>query len=105
MTAPRELPVARAVELLDRGELSAEALVRDCLARIAEREPQVQAWQALAPDAVDQARRMDARPDRPLLRGLPVGIKDLIDTAARSTRDIVRRLMRLASGRCAWRAR
>jgi Asp-tRNA(Asn)/Glu-tRNA(Gln) amidotransferase A subunit family amidase len=81
MTAPRELPVARAVELLDRGELSAEALVRDCLARIAEREPQVQAWQALAPDAVDQARRMDARPDRPLLRGLPVGIKDLIDTA------------------------
>ena len=41
----------------------------------------MQAWQALAPDAVEQARRIDARADRPLLRGLPVGIKDLIDTA------------------------
>jgi len=80
MTA-HDLPVARAVELLDRRELSAQALVRDCLARIDEREPQVQAWQALAPDAVEQARRIDARADRPLLRGLPVGIKDLIDTA------------------------
>ena len=80
MTAPHELPVARAVELLERRELSAEALVRDCLARIDEREPQVQAWQALALDAVEQARRIDARADRPLLRGVPVGIKDLIDT-------------------------
>ena len=81
MTAPHELAVARAVELLDRREISAEALVRDCLARIDEREPRVQAWQVLAPDAVEHARRIDGRADRPLLRGLPVGIKDLIDTA------------------------
>jgi Asp-tRNA(Asn)/Glu-tRNA(Gln) amidotransferase A subunit family amidase len=62
-------------------ELSAEELVRSCLARIAEREPQVQAWEVLAGDAVDQARRIDAQREGPLLRGLPVGIKDLIDTA------------------------
>jgi Asp-tRNA(Asn)/Glu-tRNA(Gln) amidotransferase A subunit family amidase len=80
MTAPHDLPVASAVELLDARELSAEALVRDCLSRIDEREPEVHAWQALAPDAVEQARRIDARADRPLLRGVPVGIKDLIDT-------------------------
>jgi len=80
MTAPHELCVADAVARLDLRELTAEALVRDCLSRIAEREPLVQAWQALTPDAVEQARRIDASADRPLLRGLPVGIKDLIDT-------------------------
>ena len=80
MTAPHELSVADAVARLDVRELTAEELVRDCLSRIAEREPRVQAWQVLAPDAIEQARRIDAQPQRPLLRGLPVGIKDLIDT-------------------------
>jgi Asp-tRNA(Asn)/Glu-tRNA(Gln) amidotransferase A subunit family amidase len=80
MTAPHELCVADAVARLDLRELTAEALVRDCLARIAERETVVQAWQVMAPDAIEQARRIDASPKRPLLRGLPVGIKDLIDT-------------------------
>ncbi|HWE26247.1 MAG TPA: amidase, partial [Myxococcales bacterium] len=80
MTAPHELSVADAVARLELRELTAEALVRDCLARIAEREPQVQAWQVLAPDAIEQARRIDANGRRSLLHGLPVGIKDLIDT-------------------------
>ena len=73
---------ARAVELLSRRELSAEELVRQCLARIDEREPMVQAWEALDADgALREARRIDALSDRPPLCGLPVGIKDLIDTA------------------------
>jgi Asp-tRNA(Asn)/Glu-tRNA(Gln) amidotransferase A subunit family amidase len=80
VTAPHDLSVADAVARLEVRELTAEALVRDCLARIAEREPLVQAWQVVAPDAIDQARRIDALADRPLLRGVPVGIKDLIDT-------------------------
>ncbi|HYZ87811.1 MAG TPA: amidase [Myxococcales bacterium] len=80
MTAPHELSVADAVARLDVRELTAEALVRDCLARIADREPLVEAWQVIASDAIEQARRIDARSQRPLLRGLPVGIKDLIDT-------------------------
>ena len=81
MSAPNELSVADAVGRLGRRELGAEELVRSCLQRIAAREPEVQAWEVLAEDAVDQARRIDAQPYRPLLRGLPVGIKDLIDTA------------------------
>ena len=73
---------ARAVELLSRRELSAEALLRDCLARIEAREPTVQAWEALdAESALREARRIDALRERPPLCGLPVGIKDLIDTA------------------------
>src|SRR5256714_399646 len=81
MTAHHELWVAQAVDRLARRELGAEELVRSCLSRIAAREPEVQAWEILAEDAADQARRIDAQPHRPFLRGLPVGIKDLIDTA------------------------
>ena len=55
--------------------------MRSCLARIAQREPEVQAWEVMAQDALERARRIDAQPQRPLLCGVPVGIKDLIDTA------------------------
>jgi len=73
---------AEAVARLSRRELSAEELVRQCLARIAAREPEVQAWEVLdAEGALAEARRIDALRDRPRLCGLPVGIKDLIDTA------------------------
>ena len=74
--------VAEAVALLSRRELSAEELVRRCLARIEEREPLVQAWEVLdAEGALREARRIDGLRDRPLLCGVPVGVKDLIDTA------------------------
>jgi len=74
--------VATAVALLSRRELSAQELVRRCLARIEECEPVVQAWEALdAEGALREARRIDALPERPPLCGVPVGIKDLIDTA------------------------
>jgi amidase len=73
---------ARAIELLSRRELSAEELVRQCLARISAREPEVQAFEALdAEGALREARRVDGLRDRPQLCGLPVGVKDLIDTA------------------------
>jgi Asp-tRNA(Asn)/Glu-tRNA(Gln) amidotransferase A subunit family amidase len=44
----------------------------------------VQAWEALDGEAaLREARRIDALPasQKPLLRGLPIGVKDLIDTA------------------------
>ena len=73
---------AEAVAQLSRREISAEKLVRRCLARIAEREPVIQAWEALdAEAAIAEARRIDALSDRPPLYGLPIGVKDLIDTA------------------------
>ena len=62
--------------------VSCEAVVRDCLARIAEREPAVQAWEFLDPDlAVAQARALD-RGGGPqgALAGIPIGVKDIIDT-------------------------
>jgi amidase len=73
--------VAQAVALLSRRELSAEELVRQCLARIEEREPDVQAWQVVDREgALREARRIDGLRERPLLCGVPAGIKDLIDT-------------------------
>jgi Asp-tRNA(Asn)/Glu-tRNA(Gln) amidotransferase A subunit family amidase len=63
-------------------EISAEAVVRDCLARIAAREPTVQAWATLDPDyALAQARALDSGPARGPLHGVPIGVKDVIDTA------------------------
>jgi amidase len=74
--------VAEALQRLSRRELTAEDLARQCLARIAEREPAVEAWEVLdAEGALAEARRIDALRDRPPLLGLPVGVKDLIDTA------------------------
>lgn len=70
--------LARALALR---EVRAEEVVRACLDRIAEREPQVQAWEFLATDAaLAQARALDAGAVQGLLHGLPIGVKDLFDT-------------------------
>jgi Asp-tRNA(Asn)/Glu-tRNA(Gln) amidotransferase A subunit family amidase len=54
-----------------------------CLAAIREREPGLRAFAHLDDDAVRRAaRQLDAAPAEGLpLRGLPIGVKDLIDTA------------------------
>ena len=63
------------------GELTAERLVRACLERIDAREAEVGAWEHLDPElALVQARRRDAEPARGPLHGVPVGVKDIIDT-------------------------
>lgn len=88
MARHADLLALSAITLRDRlasGALSAETLVSACLDRIAEAEPQVQAWASLdGAAALDQARALDrwrasGRAVGPL-HGLPVGIKDIIDT-------------------------
>lgn len=75
------LGVAKSVDLLRGRALSAEELVRQCLKRIGEREAVVRAWEVVdAERALREARRIDGLGERPLLCGLPVGVKDLIDT-------------------------
>jgi Asp-tRNA(Asn)/Glu-tRNA(Gln) amidotransferase A subunit family amidase len=80
------LTATEAAARLARGDLSSEELVRACLARIDAREPSIQAWafldreRALAQaKAADDARK-DGKGIGPL-HGLPVGVKDIIDTA------------------------
>ena len=56
--------------------------VEECLERIAEREEAVHAWAFLDPDAaLDQARRLEMSTSRGPLHGVPVGVKDIFDTA------------------------
>src|SRR3954452_3263173 len=63
-------------------KFTAEAVVRDCLARIEAREPVVKAWATIDPDyALRQARELDRGPHRGALHGVPIGVKDIIDTA------------------------
>jgi Asp-tRNA(Asn)/Glu-tRNA(Gln) amidotransferase A subunit family amidase len=87
-----ELTATEARDRMARGDFTAEAYVGACLARIAEREPQVQAWAHLDPDqALAQARALDAQRASGAgigpLHGLPVGIKDIIDTADMPTEN------------------
>ena len=74
-------------QALSRGESSAEAVARAALERIAEREPQIHAWQHLDADgALATARALDARGLPGLLGGVPLGVKDIIATADLPTR-------------------
>ena len=69
-----------AQKIRDR-EITSEALVQDCLDRVDAREPEVHAWQFLDREAaLYQARVCDSSPVKGALHGVPVGIKDLIDT-------------------------
>ena len=88
MSAPRlhELDAWQAAALLARRELTAVELTRACLERVAEREGEVRAFAHLDADAaLAEARALDAGPLRGPLHGLPLGVKDLFDSADRPT--------------------
>ena len=64
-----------------KGSFSAENVVRACLDRIETRDRQVKAWAYIDPDlALAQARGIDRAADKGPLAGVPVGIKDVIET-------------------------
>ena len=80
------LSALRAAQAIRRDELSALDLVHACLAQISARDSAVGAWCHLDRDAVlRQAREADERQRSGAmlgpLHGLPVGVKDVFDTA------------------------
>ncbi len=82
---PAALSAAEAAEAIRERRLTSEALVRACLDRIAEREPQLQAWAHLDPEyAVAQAwardEELQAGRGAGPLHGVPIGVKDIFDT-------------------------
>ncbi|MGQ0653294.1 MAG: amidase [Betaproteobacteria bacterium] len=82
-----KLSATEAASLIAAGRITSEALVRSCLEQIGRREQAVGAWQHLdAEHALQQARARDRAPQGGLLHGLPVAIKDLMDTADMPTR-------------------
>jgi len=92
MSHANELAAWEAAARIASGELSSVELVQACLDRIAERDDTVQAWTYLDPDyALSQAREADGRQAEGKgigpLHGVPVGIKDIIDTAGMPTEN------------------
>jgi Asp-tRNA(Asn)/Glu-tRNA(Gln) amidotransferase A subunit family amidase len=89
---PAALTAAQAAQRMRDGLLTSQELVQGCLERIAQVEEQVQAWQFLdEKHAIAQARAADERKasGAPLgpLHGIPVGLKDIIDTADMPTEN------------------
>ncbi|MEQ9171808.1 MAG: amidase [Rhodospirillales bacterium] len=85
------LSAEAALARMATGDLTARELVQACLDRIALREDAVGAWTFLDPglalaqaDAADQRRRDGSAGP---LNGIPVGIKDIIDTADQPTEN------------------
>ena len=82
---PTELSAAAAARALRDGALTSEELVTACLERIDAVDGDIEAWAHLDPEfALTQARALDAsrqagEPVGPL-HGVPVGVKDIIDT-------------------------
>src|SRR5712692_9351318 len=82
MPDPLSLPARAAAQEIAAGRLTAEALVTACLDRIAARESVVGAWYHLDPEAaLATARKSDAEAPSGPLHGIPIAVKDLIDTS------------------------
>ena len=89
---PWELSAAEAGGLMRAGRITSVELVESCLGRIRDTEPQVEAWIHLDPEyAMAQAKAADEwrLSGRPIggLHGVPIGLKDIIDTADMPTEN------------------
>lgn len=81
-TRLHELTATEIVAAIRSGRTTCEAVTRACLERIAERDPQVLAWQHVEPDAaIARARALDRSGSGGPLFGVPFNAKDVIDTS------------------------
>ncbi len=79
---PYEFSACQAAKLIFQKKLSAFELLDSCLSRIALLEPHIHAWKYLDPELVrKKAHHLDSIPYSGPLHGIPIGIKDVIDTA------------------------
>ena len=86
MSAPNTLTATELAQKIDAGSVTAEAIVRAHLDRIDQRDAEVLAWSHLAREAaLERARVLDRGPRRGLLHGIPMGVKDIIDSCDQPT--------------------
>ncbi len=83
---PSELSLAAAAAAIAAGRLSAESLAESLLERIDAREAEIHAWAHIDPEAVRAAARAaDKMLAAGPLHGIPIGVKDLIDSTEMPT--------------------
>jgi Asp-tRNA(Asn)/Glu-tRNA(Gln) amidotransferase A subunit family amidase len=92
MIALYELGAIEAARAIRQGAITSEAVVRSCLDRVAVADGEIEAWAFLEPEyALEQARKADAvraaGGDLGPLHGVPVGVKDVFDTADMPTEN------------------
>jgi Asp-tRNA(Asn)/Glu-tRNA(Gln) amidotransferase A subunit family amidase len=81
MAGLNTLTATELAQKIESGAATAEAVVRDHLERIDSRDADVLAWSHLARDAaLERARALDRGPRQGLLHGVPMGVKDIIDS-------------------------
>jgi Asp-tRNA(Asn)/Glu-tRNA(Gln) amidotransferase A subunit family amidase len=81
MTEPYQLTLGQMAQAIRAGSLTSESLVSSCLERIAQVDPAVLAWASLdTKAALVRAQQLDKESPRSLLHGIPIGVKDIIDT-------------------------
>lgn len=81
ITGLHRLSAAQAAMLIKSRQITSVDLVSALLDRVDSRDKTVGAWQHLEPErALEQARQLDAREPAGPLHGVPVGVKDIIDT-------------------------
>ncbi|MBN9091216.1 MAG: amidase [Reyranella sp.] len=85
--SPNKLSASAAVKQMAEKRLKARDLVEACLDRIDAREGQVHAWEALDPEGARKRADMLDKRARPVgpLHGIPLAVKDIIDTRAMTT--------------------
>jgi len=86
--SPASLSACEGLAAQARGGLSATRWVEACLDRIAARDPLIRAWTHLDPECARAAAHQTDRsaPASAPLKGLPIGVKDVIDVAGMPTR-------------------
>ena len=85
---PNQLSAVEAVKKIHAGTLTSLELVKSCLSRIEKRESDVAAWQYLSSSqALEAAKKSDENASRGELQGIPIGIKDIFDTADMPTEN------------------
>jgi Asp-tRNA(Asn)/Glu-tRNA(Gln) amidotransferase A subunit family amidase len=81
MENPCLFTAREAAAAIARKQISSVELVQACLGRIDAREPEIGAWTYVDTYlALREARQRDSEPPRGPLHGVPIGIKDVIDT-------------------------
>ncbi len=82
MSDPSRLPARELAVALGEHQLRATDVTEACLARIAARDERIHAWACVDADyARRQAAALDAGPIQGPLHGVPIGVKDIFDTA------------------------